>query len=120
MPRFDFEKALRRKIDQHTKLVERKNRRVKDGNGIFDRWENPVVTGSHTPLFWRYDLDPRTNPFLDGAARRQRRVQLGRDGVERQDRAHVPRRGGRPQDRSSRWPRARTASTASASGTTRS
>ncbi len=65
MPRFDFEKALRRKIDQHTKLVERKNRRVKDGNGIFDRWENPVVTGSHTPLFWRYDLDPRRNPFLE-------------------------------------------------------
>jgi len=61
---FDFEKALRRKIDQHTKLVERKNRRVKDGNGIFDRWESPVLTASHTPLFWRYDLDPRRNPFL--------------------------------------------------------
>ena len=61
---FDFEKALRRKIDQHTKLVERKNRRVKDGNGIFDRWENPVLTAAHAPLFWRYDLDPRRNPFL--------------------------------------------------------
>jgi 4-O-beta-D-mannosyl-D-glucose phosphorylase len=61
---FDFEKNLRRKIDQHTKLVERKNRRVKDGNGIFDRWENPVLTAGHTPLFWRYDLDRRRNPFL--------------------------------------------------------
>jgi 4-O-beta-D-mannosyl-D-glucose phosphorylase len=61
---FDFEKALRRKIDQHTKLVERKNRRVKDGNGVFDRWERPVLTAGHTPLFWRYDLDRRRNPFL--------------------------------------------------------
>src|SRR5512139_596316 len=61
---FDFEKALRRKVDQHTKLVEKKNRRVKDGNGVFDRWENPVLTGAHAPLFWRYDLDPRRNPLL--------------------------------------------------------
>ncbi|HUL76019.1 MAG TPA: glycosidase [Vicinamibacteria bacterium] len=61
---FDFEKALRRKIDQHTKLVEKENRRVKDGNGVFDRWEHPVLTAAHAPLFWRYDLDPRRNPFL--------------------------------------------------------
>ncbi len=61
---FDFEKALRRKVEQHTKLVEKKNRRVKDGNGVFDRWENPALTAAHTPLFWRYDLDPRRNPFL--------------------------------------------------------
>ncbi|HSO66270.1 MAG TPA: glycosidase, partial [Desulfatirhabdiaceae bacterium] len=24
----------------------------------------PVLTGDHAPLFWRYDLDPETNPFL--------------------------------------------------------
>ena len=64
MPRFDFEKALHRKIAQHCKLVERRNRRRKNGNGVFDRWENPVLTAAHTPLFWRYDLDPRRNPFL--------------------------------------------------------
>jgi 4-O-beta-D-mannosyl-D-glucose phosphorylase len=64
MARFDFEKALRRKIDQHEKLVRRKNRPLKDGNGVFDRWENPVLTEAHAPLFWRYDLDPKRNPFL--------------------------------------------------------
>ena len=64
MARFDFDKALRRKVEQHDKLVTRENRRVKDGNGVFDRWQHPVLTGAHTPLFWRYDLDPRTNPFL--------------------------------------------------------
>ena len=65
MARFDFEKALRRKIDEHNTLVECKNRRLKDGNGVFDRWEHPVLTGAHAPLFWRYDLDPRGNPFLE-------------------------------------------------------
>jgi 4-O-beta-D-mannosyl-D-glucose phosphorylase len=64
MARFDFEKALRRKIEQHEALVERKNRRVKDGNGSYDRWQHPVLTGAHAPLVWRYDLDPRRNPFL--------------------------------------------------------
>ena len=65
MARFDFEKALRRKIDQHEKLLGRKNRLMKDGNGVFDRWERPVLTGAHAPLFWRYDLDPKRNPFLE-------------------------------------------------------
>jgi 4-O-beta-D-mannosyl-D-glucose phosphorylase len=64
MARFDFEKALRRKIDRHLELVERKNRRVKDGNGVIDRWERPVLTAAHAPLFWRYDLDPESNPLL--------------------------------------------------------
>jgi 4-O-beta-D-mannosyl-D-glucose phosphorylase len=61
---FDFEKALRRKVQRHDALVERKNRRIKDGSGVFDRWENPVLTAGHTPLYWRYDLDPRRNPLL--------------------------------------------------------
>lgn len=64
MPRFDFEKALRRKVDQHLKLIERRNKRVKDGNGIVDRWANPVLTAAHAPIHWRYDLDRRKDPFL--------------------------------------------------------
>jgi 4-O-beta-D-mannosyl-D-glucose phosphorylase len=64
MARFDFEKTLRRKIDRHLEQVERKNRRVKDGNGVVDRWEYPVLTAAHAPLFWRYDLDPERNPLL--------------------------------------------------------
>ena len=61
---FDFEKVLRRRIEQHTELVELKNRRVRDASGVYERWENPVLTAAHTPLFWRYDLDRRRNPFL--------------------------------------------------------
>lgn len=54
-------KSLRR---EHETLLRRKNRPQKNGNGIFDRYENPVLTGEHTPLEWRYDFDWKTNPHL--------------------------------------------------------
>jgi 4-O-beta-D-mannosyl-D-glucose phosphorylase len=65
MARDDFEKAVRRKVSEHQKLIRQENRRKAGGNGIVDRWVNPVLTGAHTPLFWRYDLDPRTNPLFE-------------------------------------------------------
>jgi 4-O-beta-D-mannosyl-D-glucose phosphorylase len=49
---------------RHQALLARPNRPVEHGNGIYRRWENPVLTADHTPLFWRYDLDEKTNPFL--------------------------------------------------------
>jgi 4-O-beta-D-mannosyl-D-glucose phosphorylase len=33
-------------------------------NGIYARYCHPVLTAAHVPIEWRYDLDPRTNPFL--------------------------------------------------------
>ena len=34
------------------------------GNGIYQRWQHPVVTAAHVPLAWRYDFNPQTNPFM--------------------------------------------------------
>ncbi|MBQ3911492.1 MAG: glycosidase [Lachnospiraceae bacterium] len=34
-------------------------------NGIYDRWVNPVITRDNIPVFWRYDLNPQTNPFFE-------------------------------------------------------
>jgi 4-O-beta-D-mannosyl-D-glucose phosphorylase len=48
----------------HEALVTRENSPTAAHNGAYQRWENPVVTADHTPLFWRYDLNPETNPFL--------------------------------------------------------
>ena len=45
-------------------LVTQKNAPLKPGNGIYTRWKNPVLTGSHAPLHWRYDFDKARNPFL--------------------------------------------------------
>ncbi len=54
-------KALFRAQEQ---LIRRKNLRQKGGNGVFDRYVYPVLTAEHAPIYWRYDLDEKTNPFL--------------------------------------------------------
>jgi 4-O-beta-D-mannosyl-D-glucose phosphorylase len=33
-------------------------------NGLFERYRDPVLTAAHVPPFWRYDFDPRSNPYL--------------------------------------------------------
>jgi 4-O-beta-D-mannosyl-D-glucose phosphorylase len=45
-------------------LFNRKNAKTSDYNGIFDRYENPVLTRDHIPLFWKYDLDIEANPHF--------------------------------------------------------
>lgn len=49
---------------QYSELIQRKNEALGPGNGIFLKYKHPVVTAAHTPLFWRYDLNPATNPFM--------------------------------------------------------
>jgi len=60
----NFEKRLGELKRSHKELIKRKNRKKESGNGIYERFEYPVLTAKHTPLFWRYDLDKRTNPYL--------------------------------------------------------
>ncbi|MCR4694672.1 MAG: glycosidase [Pseudobutyrivibrio sp.] len=48
--------------DKQEKLITRKNQKSGFYNGIFDRYENPVLTREHAPIIWRYDLDMDTNP----------------------------------------------------------
>ena len=48
---------------KHRDLIERENLPI-EGNGIYRRYEYPVLTAEHAPLEWRYDLDRETNPFL--------------------------------------------------------
>lgn len=45
-------------------LINKPNRPSYFYNGIYTRWENPVLTRDHAPLIWRYDLNPETNPFF--------------------------------------------------------
>ncbi|MCQ2613240.1 MAG: glycosidase [Treponemataceae bacterium] len=33
-------------------------------NGIYDRYENPVLTRDHVPVIWKYDINADTNPFF--------------------------------------------------------
>ncbi|MBQ0019369.1 MAG: glycosidase [Bacteroidales bacterium] len=49
---------------RHEALLSRPNKREELGNGIVDRYENPVLTAAHTPMEWRYDFNPETNPYF--------------------------------------------------------
>lgn len=59
----NFNERLEWLRKEHEALVTRKNEPV-EGNGVYERYKYPVLTGEHAPLFWRYDLNPKTNPYL--------------------------------------------------------
>ena len=48
----------------HEELITRTNIPQETSNGIFTRYKYPVLTAAHTPVFWRYDLDENSNPYL--------------------------------------------------------
>ena len=51
-------------LEKQERLINQKNRKSDFYNGIFDRYENPVLTRAHAPLHWRYDLNQETNPYF--------------------------------------------------------
>lgn len=51
-------------IEAYKRLIYKKNTKQNLGNGIYDRYQNPVLTAEHTPVFWKYDLNEKTNPYL--------------------------------------------------------
>ena len=57
-PNYDLLKAR-----QET-LLARRNEKSDFYNGIYDRWEFPVLTREHVPIEWCYDLNPETNPYF--------------------------------------------------------
>ena len=59
-----FAERLDRLTRDHEAYIERRNTPLPWHNGIYQRYAHPVLTAGHTPLFWRYDLDPQRNPFL--------------------------------------------------------
>ncbi len=48
---------------RHEELITRPNIAL-EGNGVYRRYKNPVVTADMAPLQWRYDFNPATNPYF--------------------------------------------------------
>ncbi|HVG16195.1 MAG TPA: glycosidase, partial [Chitinophagaceae bacterium] len=59
-----FTKRLETLQEAYQELVSRENVKAEAGNGVYDRYLNPILTAEHTPLNWRYDLNEDTNPHL--------------------------------------------------------
>ncbi|MBU3023806.1 glycosidase [Aestuariibacter sp. A3R04] len=59
-----FQQRKEALLSAHEALLSATNKPVAGGNGIYQRWKNPVVTADHIPLNWRYDFSQSRNPFL--------------------------------------------------------
>ena len=60
----EYKKRLKLIKSNHEALVTAQNVMIQTGNGIYNRYLNPIVTAEHIPLNWRYDFNQDTNPFL--------------------------------------------------------
>ncbi len=60
----EFELKIATLRARHEEFLSRPNVKKEWGNGIYDRYENPIVTAEHTPLEWRYDFCEKDNPYL--------------------------------------------------------
>ncbi len=61
MSTFEYRKNL--VLARYEELVTRPNIML-EGNGIYNRYKNPVVTADMVPPTWRYDFNPETNPWF--------------------------------------------------------
>jgi len=59
-----YDKKIIQLKQAQNELLSLNNEKISIGNGIYDRYHYPVVTAKHIPLNWRYDFNPKTNPFL--------------------------------------------------------
>ncbi|HLK29637.1 MAG TPA: glycosidase [Puia sp.] len=59
-----FAKRLQMLQKKYDRLIIEPNKVKEAGNGIFDRYQNPILTPMHIPLLWKYDLRPAANPYL--------------------------------------------------------
>jgi 4-O-beta-D-mannosyl-D-glucose phosphorylase len=64
MKQTEYKERVKELLADHEVLTEQPNVAVSETNDIIQRYKNPVLTAAHTPVYWRYDLDPKTNPLL--------------------------------------------------------
>ena len=59
-----FKKKCDEIMQRYETVVTRKNEKTEFYNGIYDRYKYPVLTRDHIPPFWKFDMNPETNPYF--------------------------------------------------------
>ncbi len=59
-----FKDAVQTLIREQETLLTRRNSPQESSNGIYQRWQYPILTAAHTPVHWRYDFNAQRNPHL--------------------------------------------------------
>jgi 4-O-beta-D-mannosyl-D-glucose phosphorylase len=62
--KMNFEQHIELLAKNQNELINTANQKIEAGNGLFNRYKNPVLTAAHVPFTWKYDLNPLTNPYL--------------------------------------------------------
>ena len=60
----DFATKVKTLRQKHEALLTLTNIPNEEGNGIYTRYQHPILTAEHTPLEWRYDFNEKDNPYL--------------------------------------------------------
>ncbi len=60
----EFEQKVAALRKHHEELLAKKNEPLEWGNGIYEKYKNPVLTAEHVPLEWKYDFSEQDNPYL--------------------------------------------------------
>lgn len=64
MEKAAFDRKVKEMFKQHKKFIEYPNVKLESTNGIYHRYKYPVLEAEHTPIFWRFDLNYKSNPNL--------------------------------------------------------
>ena len=65
MQKISFDSKIAEIVTKYNELIRKKNDPYQFWNNtVFQRYKRPILTRDHIPPFWRYDLNPKTNPFL--------------------------------------------------------
>lgn len=64
MNRIEFDNKLEELFVEQEKLIGRVNAKTGKDNGVYNKYQYPILTHEHAPIFWRYDLNHETNPHL--------------------------------------------------------
>ena len=60
----DYKERILKLRQRHEELLALKNKPQPWGNGIYEKYQHPILTAEHIPLEWRYDFSERDNPYL--------------------------------------------------------
>jgi len=60
----DYKERILKLRQRHEELLALKNNSQPWGNGIYEKYQHPILTAEHIPLEWRYDFSERDNPYL--------------------------------------------------------
>jgi len=63
--KFDsYDKRLDQLKNNYQEIISKSNEIVSSNNGVYSRWQRPIITTAHIPYFWKYNLDKAANPLL--------------------------------------------------------